>query len=395
MAAGVAHEINNPLTYVSANLEFSSEGLREAIDTLRRASVPGARAGAIEQTMTQLDGLRSALADASDGAERVRRIVRDLRKLARGDEQPQSELDLRKVIGDAVKLTAHAVGHHARVRLELGPVPRVTADEGGLGQVFVNLLLNACEAIRDGRADDNEIVVSTRTDAAGNAVVEVKDTGPGIEAAVLPRLFDPFFTTKPVGAGMGLGLAICHSIVGDAGGQIVAENAPPFGALFRVTLPPTGPAPEREPPIAPSPSAGSRRGRVLVIDDEPQVARVMDRILGRAHDVTVCSDGQQALAHLDRGEHFDVILCDVMMPNMSGMDVHAALLARHPAQLPRVIFTTGGAFSDQARAFLTSLPNAQVTKPFSAELLRALVQEHIDGPVVAQEGVGVLPHSDP
>ena len=279
-----------------------------------------------------------------------------------------------------MKLTAHAVGHHARVRLELGPAPRVTADEGSLGQVFVNLLLNAAEAIGDGHADDNEIVVSTGTDAAGNAVVEVKDTGPGIPPAVLPMLFDPFFTTKPVGAGMGLGLAICYSIVGDAGGQIAAENAPPFGALFRITLPPAGMAEEPVGAITSSPSALARRGRVLIVDDEPHVARVMERILRASHDVTVCTGGQEALAHVDRGEHFDVVLCDVMMPNTSGMDVYAALRARHPAQAERVIFTTGGAFSDQAKVFLASVPNAQVNKPFSAELLRALVQERLDGP---------------
>lgn len=393
MAAGVAHEINNPLTYVTANLDFSSEVVEETLGRLRRATSAGAVASELESAVAHLESLRDALSDAHDGAERVRRIVRDLRKLARGSERPIAPVELSNVILDAVKLTAHAVGHHARVRLELGPVPRIAADEGGLGQVFVNLLLNAAEAIGDGRADDNEIVVSTRTDAAGRAVVEVKDTGPGIDPSVLPMLFDPFFTTKPVGAGMGLGLAICHSIVGAIGGQIVAENAPPFGALFRMTLPPAEPAPKLVVSTPPTAAKPPLRGRVLIVDDEPRVAGAIERILRSSHDVTVCHDGREALTYVDEGRRFDLIVCDVMMPNTSGMDVYSELTARHPSQANRMVFMTGGAFSDQAKAFLDSVPNPKIIKPFSAEFLRAFVQEHLERAECEDEAGDPAPRS--
>lgn len=375
MAAGVAHEINNPLTYVISNIEVTIDGLQRAIDLVGRAEQsPGGRgeSPAIEQLRTIEDAMR----DAKEGAQRVRQIVQDLRKFARGNEPTATVVSLQEIIEVAVKMTAHAIRHHARIRLELGATPDVDVNEGALGQVFTNLLLNAAQAIGDGRADQNEIVVSTHTDANGAAVAEVSDTGPGIPVDVLPRLFDPFFTTKPIGSGMGVGLTISHNIVTEHGGTISAENRPGGGALFRIVLP----AARRARPLPASPTdhaLPAPRMRVLVVDDEAPIRKALARILENDHDVTLALDGADALDRLSRGEAFDVVLCDLMMPNVSGIDLYESLVVTDAAMAGRIVFITGGAFSVRAQEFLATVPNRRLAKPFAAADIRKLVRDRV------------------
>ncbi len=369
MAAGMAHEINNPLTYVIANIEMSLENLQRAITTV------GAAAGT--QVGDLLAELRSALTEAGVGAERVRQVVQDLRKLAGNEESTASLTDLTHALEVAIKMTAHAVNHHARVRSAFGSTPLVEASEASLGQVFTNLLVNAAQAIGDGRADSNEIVVSTYTNPAGAAVVEVRDTGPGFSADVQAHLFDPFFTTKAVGIGMGLGLAICHKIIGSLGGQIVAENAPGGGALFRVTLPA---ATRHRPSVEPGPKPAGpavRRGNILVIDDDAAVGRALARMLRVEHEVKVTVEGAEAIALIAMGATFDAIFCDLMMPNTSGQQLYEQICALDPELAGRVVFMTGGAFSPTAQRFLAEVPNVRVQKPFSPEAVRAIARTFV------------------
>ena len=254
----------------------------------------------------------------------------------------------------------------------------VVASDSRLGQVFLNLVVNAAQAIKEGSADKNEIRISTSTDAAGRGVVEISDTGPGMSPEVLGRLFTPFFTTKPVGVGTGLGLSICHRIVTGFGGSIEVKSEVGKGSLFRVSLLPA-PAElgeEEGPTIARTPT-DQRRGRILVVDDEPMVAKAVRRSLSPDHEVITLIGAEEALKRIGDGEVFDVILCDLMMPQMTGMELYAALLKVAADQAKRMVFLTGGAFTPAARAFLDEVANLRIEKPFDPLTLRAVVNDRI------------------
>jgi PAS domain S-box-containing protein len=384
MAAGMVHEINNPLAYVISNVGFSLEGLADVIEVLRKLGVAKAHRPALDGALARLGELSRALDDASEGADRVRRIVGDLERFTHLDDSESQIVDLAEVVEAAAKLTANALRHHARLRKDYGKTPLVEANEGQLTQVFTNLLVNAFEAIgEEGHAERHEIGMTTRTDGAGRAVVEIHDTGSGIPGDVLPHIFDPFFTTKAAGSGMGLGLSICHRVVAACGGEIIAESLPGRGTTFRVTLPPArGDGGARQDGGGSPGSAGPappRRARVLVIDDEKAVAAAIARLLSLHHEVTTETDARTALAAIARGETYDVIFCDLMMPKTSGIDFYDALASSLPDQARRIVFMTGGAFTPQARAFFDRVPNPSLTKPFSLEAIQAIVAESIAG----------------
>jgi CheY-like chemotaxis protein len=261
-------------------------------------------------------------------------------------------------------------------------VSPVLGDEGRLGQVFLNLLLNAAQSIPEGAAESNEIRVTTRPDPDGGARIEVSDTGVGIDAQHLARIFDPFFTTKELGVGTGLGLSICHGVVTDLGGRIDVESVPGRGTTFRVILPcaPDAVAISQAGPATQAlagPRAG-RRASVLVIDDEPLILKLVTSILGPDCDVTCEARADAALARIRKGERFDAILCDLMMPQVTGMDLHDALLELAPKQAEVMLFLTGGAFTTRAQAFVDRVPHATIDKPFDAETLRNRVR-HLVG----------------
>jgi PAS domain S-box-containing protein len=358
LAAGVAHEINNPLAFIVANLGF-------AVDELNRAAAPP-------------DAVIQALAEAREGAARVRDIVRDLKTFSREDAGEGGVADVREVLRSSANLAQNEIRHRARMVMELRAAPRVAASERRLGQVFLNLLINAAQAIPEGQAQQNFVRAETRTDASGRAVVEIQDTGSGIPPELLGRIFDPFFTTKPVGVGTGLGLSICHGIVTSLGGEIQVDSAPGRGSTFRVLLPPA-PGAEGAAEAAPGPALEGRRGRVLVVDDEPLVGRAVTRVLGPRHEVVAVTSARDALSRLEADSGFDVVLCDLMMPEMTGMDLHAELSRRAPALARRMVFLTGGAFTARAREFLDGVHNPRVEKPFDPEGLRGLVTSILGG----------------
>jgi two-component system cell cycle sensor histidine kinase/response regulator CckA len=237
--------------------------------------------------------------------------------------------------------------------------------------VVLNLLVNAAQAIPESATETNEIRVATGLAEDGRVFIEVSDTGPGITLEVQRRMFDPFFTTKAVGDGTGLGLAICHSIVAELGGEIVVESEPGRGTTFRVLLPVAAAiASPQSPVVAPD---ERRRARVLVVDDDPSVAVTVKRILGRDHDVVIASGGGDALALLSADPSFDVVVCDVMMPDVSGMDVYRELSRRTPDLTSKLVFMTGGAFTPLARELVATTPQPCIEKPFEADVLRRAV----------------------
>ncbi len=357
LAAGLAHELNNPLTYVRGSLELVAEAV--------------ATVGLPPQTSA---GLLEALEEARGGVERIRRAVQGLQAFAAPQGRARATLALPPLVDKAAALVMNEVRHRARfVRQDEG-APPVHADEGGLVQVLVNLLLNAAQAIRPGREAENEIRVVTRA-AEGRAVLEVRDTGEGIAPEHLARVFDPFFTTREPGVGSGLGLSICHAIATAHAGTLAVESAPGKGTVVRLSLPPA--------PAAAASGAGAaaerRRRRVLVVDDEPKVLATTARLLRAEFDVEVEGDGRAALERIRAGARYDVILCDLMMPNMTGMAFHQALLGQAPDLARRCAFLTGGAFTEEARRFLEARPELAMEKPFEVEALRALVRRVAGG----------------
>jgi len=358
LAAGVAHEINNPLTYIALTLELFGRELGGMRDDQHAASV---------------DKLGQLVEQMRDGTDRVRRIVRDLQALSRVPDQRISVFDPVTVLTRCLAIVDHQLRHRARVERGFAPSPPVRGDEGRLEQVFLNLLVNAAQAIPEGAADRNWIRVSTATGDDGRAAIEIADSGDGISAPDLERIFDPFFTTKPVGEGTGLGLAIARTIVVGMGGDIEVESAPGHGALFRVTLPAsTAPARAAEPAPPRRAMTGGIALRLLVIDDEAAVGESVASILAN-HDVCVETSGRTALERLRAGERFDRILCDLMMPELTGMDFYDQVAAIDPDLARRVVFVTGGAFTDRARSFLARVPNARLDKPFDIDQLMSVV----------------------
>src|SRR4029079_12566875 len=184
------------------------------------------------------DEAGEGLAEARQGAERVRNIVRDLRVFARGDEEQSGPVALRRVLDSSINIAWNEIRHRARLVKDYGDTPMVEANESRLGQVFLNLLLNAAHAISEGETERNEIRVSTRTDGRGHAIIEIRDTGGGIPPDIRDRIFDPFFTTKAAGEGTGLGLWICSGILSALGGEISVDSDVGRGSTFRVMLPP-------------------------------------------------------------------------------------------------------------------------------------------------------------
>ncbi|MFO0762341.1 MAG: ATP-binding protein [Byssovorax sp.] len=243
LAAGVAHEINNPLTYVLHNIEVVTKALRDSAEQRRRlgpspaVDAPG-RAPA-QDDAELLERQAAALAVAYEGAHRVRRIVRDLTTFARAGKDHREPTDVRRILDPIINLSLSQLRRRARLVRDLRPVPLIDASEAQLGQVFVNILTNAIQAIPEGKPEDNEISISTSTDEAGHALIEIRDSGVGIEPKIVERIFEPFFTTKPPGVGTGLGLSICHGIVTSLGGAIAIASTPGQGSVFRITLPPS------------------------------------------------------------------------------------------------------------------------------------------------------------
>lgn len=357
LAAGVAHELNNPLAYVLGNLELLHQQLR---------------ATWVEPTQLQV-----LVDEALDGARRMRSITQDLRTFSQPHAEAATSIDPRVVMDSALKIAGTEIRHRAALRREYEDVPAVRAEASKLGQVFLNLVVNAVQALPVGEAKHHEILVRTFADAQGFSVVEVCDTGPGIPPHLTARIFEPFVTTKPREVGTGLGLSICHNIVTSMGGHISVHPRSPRGTVFRVRLPPSGVPVAVAPMTAPLPRelpAGEVR-RVLIIDDDPMVANSLRRLLA-TREVDIADSGRRGIEMLRENDRFEVVLCDLMMPEVSGMDVYEAIMEERPDLAARFIFMTGGAFTERARAFLERVPNPKLEKPFDSKTLRLLVSGH-------------------
>jgi signal transduction histidine kinase len=361
LAAGMAHEINNPLAFILLNLEFvqreltrwSAElGPRSFCDKIRRAA--------------------EVVDEAQKGAQRIRDIVRGLQTFARPELEARGPVDVLATVEASIAMVAHEIRCRATLRTRVdAALPPVSGNAARLGQVFLNLLLNAVQALADDDPERNEILVVLAHDER-SVLVEVHDTGAGIAPEIRGRIFEPFFTTKPVGSGTGLGLAICHGIVTAHGGTLSVDSEPGKGSCFRVRLPsmravacslqPAG----FERPEKPS--------RVLVVDDEPNIGNSVRHLLLPEHRLETTTEAREALSRIRSGERYDLVLCDVMMPVMDGQALYEAVLDCAPEQARRMAFVTGGAFTERAQKFLASVPNPHLEKPFTIEQLLEILR---------------------
>jgi len=356
LAAGIAHEINNPLAYVQSNLALIG-------DSVGPDASPS---------------LREAIADAKDGALRIQHIVRGVKTFSRSDDDARTPIRIRDAVESALRMTANELRHRCVIVKDLGDVPNVLGNEARLGQVFINLLVNAAQAMPERSVDANQIRIATFTAANGDAVIEISDNAQGMTPQVARRIFEPFFTTKDIGQGTGLGLSVCHGIITRFGGQITVDSVVGTGTTFRISLPATA---QRIPPeravtnrVAMPDHA---RLRVLLIDDDAVLLKSIARQLGRDHEVVACSSATEALERLRGNATFEVILCDLMMPGFTGMELHAELENLHPELVGRMLFMTGGAFTPEAQAFLEDPRIRSIEKPFPASDLRERLLEII------------------
>jgi PAS domain S-box-containing protein len=365
LAAGVAHEINNPLTYVLGNASVVARELERVHEAVRERRESAGTL--LDMVAERTHSLAEALLAIQDGAERIRSIVVDLRAFSRSEtgERPG---DVRSALDWAIRVIEPELRLRARLVTNLIPLPTVRASGSHLGQVFLNLLLNAAQAIPDGPRADNVIEISTSLDPHGFAVIDIEDSGSGMTPEVRKRIFEPFFTTKPVGTGTGLGLSLCHGIVSSAGGRIEVETELGAGSRFRVYLP-LAAASERPDSLDPKSDTPARKSRVLVIDDETQVGTAIRRILNE-HDVVSTTTAVDALELLGRDRAFELILCDVAMAELSGRDFYERLLQIAPELANRVVFMSGGAFTPDIERFLKTTTHPCLTKPFGAAELR-------------------------
>jgi PAS domain S-box-containing protein len=359
LAAGVGHEINNPLSYVLANQTF-------AIEELVRVKVP--------TPGVDMEEILRALLQAQLGAERIRDIVRDLRTFARGDPDTIGPVDVQATLEFSISMAAPQLRQRARLVRKYESTPYVQGNESRLGQVFLNLLVNAAQAIPEGAVGNHTVTVTVREGEGGWVIAEVSDTGSGIASEHLPRIFEPFFTTKPVGVGTGLGLSVCHGIITGLGGTIEVDSQLGKGTTFRVRLR----SASQFRADAPKSSAPALQAiiprRVLVIDDDPEVRLALARIIGSPHHVELAETARDAQHRLlIKKEDYDIIFCDLMMPDITGMDLHESISVQRPEILPHMVFMTAGAFTPRAASFLERVVSRRIDKPFDPAKVRALL----------------------
>ncbi|MBW7850966.1 MAG: response regulator [Rhodospirillales bacterium] len=350
LLAGVAHELNNPLSVVVGQA------------TLLEETAPDPRTAARGQK------IRAA-------ADRCAKIVKTFLAMARRRQPERAAVDLNEVVRSALELVGYGL-HTADIKVELDlaeGIPDIWADPDQLNQVMTNLLVNAQHALLD-VAEPRRLKVTTSADpSAGHLRVVVSDNGPGVPPEMRSRIFEPFFTTKPMGIGTGVGLSVCHGVVEAHGGTVSVEDEPGGGARFVVTLPLVAPPVCAEGEVDTPSASGGRR--LLIVDDEPEIAQVLAEILSSAgHVVDVVDSGQAALDRLGDTD-YDLIVSDIRMPNLDGPGLYRALLRKRPDLAARTIFITGDTLGTTAAGFLRQTRRPCIEKPFDAAEVRRVIEE--------------------
>ena len=383
LAAGVAHEISNPATFVQANRTLLVERLRETREALDQARAAASTSpsdhleSALQRASEALEEVRQISERNATGVDRICSVVQDLRGYSRLEPGKVVRIRPNEVVNEVSSLVANLVRHKARLVKDLADVPPVALPRGRLDQILTNLMVNAAQAIPESSPQDNRVTVSTRVDG-DSVVLAVEDTGPGMTPQERKKVFEPFFTTKPRGVGTGLGLPICLEIARAHGGDIQCLSADGAGTRFEVRFPGVfnPEAYTSVPPPPPAPALGCRP-RVLLIDDEPHIRDVYTELLASDFDMTTANDGRQALALLRGAVRFDVIVCDVMMPDMDAAQLLEAVLQFSPQLSERFILYTGGAVSERARRLVDDGNIPVLYKPLLTNDLKSAIHKRI------------------
>lgn len=371
LAAGVAHEINNPAAFILLGIDMMGRML---------TGTSGVLVADVSKDVREL------LSELRDSTRRIVDIVRDLRMFARAPGGTRRmAVDVNRTVESAVTLTRGQIVERAELVRDFGDVPNVLIDEGRLGQVLVNLLVNAAQAIPRGTKGEAKVFVTTRSHDGRVVEIEIRDTGMGIPQEIQERIWDPFFTTKDPGAGTGLGLSISREIIERSGGRLYVESPvpgtdPPSGSRFIVELAASSEPISSVPPIPtwPPRSIGGP-ARVLIVDDEALLARALSTEIGRVHDVRAAAHATEALEILGNTS-FDVILCDVRMPGLSGAALYEMVRRDRPHVAIRFVFMTGVGFGADFDRSLSESGRPILEKPFSVEdalnIIRKVVSKH-------------------
>ena len=315
------------------------------------------------------------VSESLGGVERILGIASDINQFARPREPSRKLVDVNEVVAVATRLLHNQIRHRARLELKLDDKVLVQGAQSRLVQVFVNLLSNAVYAITEGDRDGNRISVSTERTSQG-IVARVEDTGCGMSESQLRRIQDPFYTTKPESKGTGLGLALCSWVVSEHGGSIQFSSTVGEGTCVTVTLRPAAEAAAAAAEPDSKATAKQPKGlRILVIDDEVELLRASRRELRAHNDVVVARGGAEALKLLERDTAFDMVLCDLMMPDVDGPMVYATLQERWPSLAQRMVFVSGGAFTQRSQQFLDSVARPLITKPIRPDQLVAVYEQ--------------------
>ncbi|MFT5992111.1 MAG: PAS domain S-box-containing protein [Flavobacteriales bacterium] len=348
LATGIAHEINNPLQYVMANMALATR----ALDTAESSGAP-----------VPIVGIRGRLHDAEHGIAQVSSIVGDLRMFLAQDSREVVDVDLATALRTAFTMARGKLQRVAEFEHRVSELPSVRGDSGALVQVIVNLLINAGHAVAHLDRKSARVSLAGWTGADGSAVIEVEDNGKGIPEANLSRIFEPFFTTRTLGEGTGLGLHVSRRIVDSMGGRLDMWSAP-GRTTFRVTLPPA------HAHLAAIDTPPASLPTLLVIDDDPRVARVVAMMCAEEFEARVELDPWEALRVL-KEEHFDVIICDIMMPEMDGWMLLLEAEAAQPGIRSRFVMMSGADVETSRPASLIGGPF--LNKPFGYdEVIAAL-----------------------
>ena len=390
LAASLAHEVNNPLTFVLANLESLRESHQAIRRFIRKLRVDLATREAItpqsfEQITTDanlqevIDDTADMLTDCYKGMHRIQDIARSLGTFSRADDKQAEMTDITRVVDDACAMVFNQIRYRARLVKRFEPIPMVAAFPGRIVQALVNMLTNAAEAIDGGPYDKHRIIVSTHLEG-DHVVVGVSDTGMGIQEDSRDRIFTPGFTTKAHEGGMGLGLTACSRVAQEHGGRLEVHHLPDRGTRFELVIPiNTGlSAIEQRRESHPISEAPLKRSRLLIVDDDAMVLSALRRRLRRRYDTVTVLGGAEALARLSEDPGFDSIVCDLMMPEVDGKSFYNAIKKDHPELADRIVFMSGGAFTPRLRKFAAAVPNPVLQKPVSREDLESMLAAHRD-----------------
>lgn len=373
LIGGIAHEINDPLAFVEGNLDLLQQQL-VALAGPQGGSVPFAVANALR-----------ALERVKVGTERIASVVQCVSLFAAADPACIEQLDIHQVLESSMQVAAGEIRHSAALERSYESAPHVRGNPAKLGQVFLNLLLNAVSAIRESEERDHVIRVSTRVDARPEAseqnvepawvVITVSDTASPRSAAFADSLFDPLASVASGRMGLLFGLAISREVVESMGGSIEVTHPGARGATFSVRLPSCTPVsyPAPLPRVSPVVPRAHKRASLVAVDDDPLMCEVLATILCDEYDVATFTSPRAALASMLQGK-FDLILCDVMMPDLNGIELYDRLVSERPELANRFIFITGGAFTERARVFLRRADRPIVKKPFAMRQLIKTIQ---------------------